>query len=85
VLNLGEDIFQEEEHEHGDDEDGGAVPTVEHVPTTSMMIENGPSPSLTMTKLDQGETVVEGGIIMARTSKKSTCGSPSFDNHWQHE
>jgi hypothetical protein len=23
---LGEEIFQEEEHEHGDDEDGGAVP-----------------------------------------------------------
>jgi hypothetical protein len=23
---LGEEIFQEEEHEHGDDEDGGVVP-----------------------------------------------------------
>jgi hypothetical protein len=32
---LGEEIFQEEEHEHGYDEDGGAVPLAEHVPTTS--------------------------------------------------
>jgi hypothetical protein len=23
---LGEEIFQEEQHEHGDDEDGGVVP-----------------------------------------------------------
>jgi hypothetical protein len=30
---LGEEIFQEEEHEHGDDEDGGVVPAAEHVPT----------------------------------------------------
>jgi hypothetical protein len=30
---LGEEIFQEEEHEHGDDEDGGVVPVAEHVPT----------------------------------------------------
>jgi hypothetical protein len=30
---IGEEIFQEEEHEHGDDEDGGAVPSAEHVPT----------------------------------------------------
>jgi hypothetical protein len=28
---LGEEIFQEEEHEHGDDEDGGVVPAAEHV------------------------------------------------------
>jgi hypothetical protein len=27
---LGEEIFQDEEHEHGDNEDGGAVPPVEH-------------------------------------------------------
>jgi hypothetical protein len=32
---LGEEIFQEEEHDHGDDEDGGVVPPAEHVPTTS--------------------------------------------------
>jgi hypothetical protein len=31
---LGEVIFQEEEHEHGDDEDGGMVPPADHVPTT---------------------------------------------------
>jgi hypothetical protein len=27
---LGEEIFLEEEHEHGDDEDGGVVPPAEH-------------------------------------------------------
>jgi hypothetical protein len=43
---LGEEIFQEEQHEHGDDEDGGVVPTAEHVPTTSTMIENDPLPHL---------------------------------------
>jgi hypothetical protein len=30
---LGEEIFQEEEHEHGGDEDGGVVLVAEHVPT----------------------------------------------------
>jgi hypothetical protein len=39
---LVEEIFQEEEHEHGDDEDGGVEPGAEHVPNTSTMIENGP-------------------------------------------
>jgi hypothetical protein len=35
---LGEEIFQEEEHEHGDHEDGGVVPATEHVPTTSTTV-----------------------------------------------
>jgi hypothetical protein len=43
---LGEEIFQEEEHEHGDDEDDGVVPAAEHVPTTSTMVMDGPSPHL---------------------------------------
>jgi hypothetical protein len=43
---LGEEIFQEEEHEQGDDEDGSVVPAAEHVPTTSMTIEEGPLPHL---------------------------------------
>jgi hypothetical protein len=38
------------DHEHGDDEDGSEAPMVEHVPTTSTTIENGPSPTPTMTK-----------------------------------
>jgi hypothetical protein len=29
---LGEEIFQEEEHEHGDDEDGGVVPRLNMYP-----------------------------------------------------
>jgi hypothetical protein len=57
---LGE-IFQEEVHEHRDDEDGGVVPTAEHVPTTSTMIEDGPSPTPMTTNPDQGEAAVEGG------------------------
>jgi hypothetical protein len=44
---LGEDIFQEEEHEHGDDEDGGVLPPAEHVPTTSTTVVDGPSPTPT--------------------------------------
>jgi hypothetical protein len=39
---LGEEIFQEEEHEHGDDKDGGVVPAAEHVATTSTTVMNGP-------------------------------------------
>jgi hypothetical protein len=31
---LGMEIFLEEDHELGDDEDGGVVPPAEHVPTT---------------------------------------------------
>jgi hypothetical protein len=59
---LGEDIFQEEEHEHGDDEDGGVVPAAENVPTTSTTIEDGSSPTPTTTNPDQGEAAVEGEI-----------------------
>jgi hypothetical protein len=40
---LGEEIFQEEEHELGDGEDGGVVPRAEHVPTTSTTVVDGPS------------------------------------------
>jgi hypothetical protein len=63
---LGEEIFQEEEHEHGDDEDGGVVPTVEHVHTTSTTIEDGPSPTPTTTNPDQGEVDVEGEVESRR-------------------
>jgi hypothetical protein len=59
---LGEEIFQEEEHEHGDDEDGGVVPAAENVPTTSTTIEDGSSPTPTTTNPDQGEAAVEGEI-----------------------
>jgi hypothetical protein len=57
---LGEEIFQEEEHEHGDDEDGGVVPAAENVPTTSMTLEDGPSPTPMMTNPYPGEAAVEG-------------------------
>jgi hypothetical protein len=54
---LGKEIFQEEEHEHGDDEDGGMVPPAEHVPTTS---------TPTTTNQDQGEAIVEGEVASRR-------------------
>jgi hypothetical protein len=54
---LGEEIFQEEEHELGD-EDGGVVPPAEHVPTTSTTEVDGPSPKPTTTNQDQGEAIV---------------------------
>jgi hypothetical protein len=63
---LGEEIFQEEEHEHGGDEDGGVVPATEHVPTTSTTVMNGPSPTPTMTNQDQGEATVEGEVASRR-------------------
>jgi hypothetical protein len=46
---LRKEIFQEEEHELGDDEDGGVVPQAEHVPTTTTTVVDGPSPTLTTT------------------------------------
>jgi hypothetical protein len=59
---LGEEIFQEEEHEHGDDEDGGVVPPAEHVPTTSTTLVDGLSPTPTTTNQERGEAVVEGEV-----------------------
>jgi hypothetical protein len=63
---LGEEIFQEKEHEHGDDEDGGVVPAAEHVPTTLTTIEDGPSPTPTTTNPIQGEAAVEGEVASRR-------------------
>jgi hypothetical protein len=63
---LGEAIFQEEEHQLGDDEDGGVVPTAEHVPTTSTTVVDGPSPTPTMTNQDRGEATVEGEVASRR-------------------
>jgi hypothetical protein len=59
---LGEEIFQEEEHEHGDDEDGGVVPPAEHVPTTSTTMVDGPSPTPTTINQERGEADVEGEV-----------------------
>jgi hypothetical protein len=63
---LVEEIFQEEEHEHGDDEDGGVVPATEHVHTTSTMVMDGPSPTPTTTNQDQGEATIEGEVASRR-------------------
>jgi hypothetical protein len=49
---LGEEIFQEEEHEHGDNEDGSVVPTAEHVNTTSTTVMDDPTPTPTTTNQD---------------------------------
>jgi hypothetical protein len=38
------------------------VPTVEHVPTTSTTIEDGPSPTPMTTNPVQGEAAVEGEV-----------------------
>jgi hypothetical protein len=63
---LGEEIFQEEEHELGDDEDGGVVPAAEHVHTTSTTVMDGPSPTPTTTNQNQGEAAVEGEVALRR-------------------
>jgi hypothetical protein len=67
---LGEEIFQEEEDELGDDEDGGVVPVVEHVPTTSTTVVDGPSPTPTTTNQDRGEATVEGEVASMREPPK---------------
>jgi hypothetical protein len=63
---LGEEIFQEEEHELEDDEDGDVVPAAKHVPTTLTTVMDGPSPTPTMTNQDQGEAIVEGEVASRR-------------------
>jgi hypothetical protein len=63
---LGEEIFQEEDHELGDDEDGSVVPPAEHVPTTSTIVVDVPSPTPTMTNQDRGEATVEGEVASRR-------------------
>jgi hypothetical protein len=63
---LGKDIFQEEEHEHGDGEDGRVVPAAEHASTTSTTVMDGPSPTPTMTNQDRGEGTVEGEVASRR-------------------
>jgi hypothetical protein len=59
---LGEEIFQGEEHEHGDGEEGGVVPPAEHVPTTSTTVVDGPSPTPKTTNQDRAEAIVEGEV-----------------------
>jgi hypothetical protein len=66
VVSLSLSVFQEEEHEHGDDEDGVMVPPIEHVPTTSTTVMDGPSPTPTTTNQDQGEATVEGEVASRR-------------------
>jgi hypothetical protein len=63
---LGEEIFQEEEHEHGDDDDGDVVPAVEHVPTTSSTVMDDPYPTPTTTNQDHGEGTVKGEVASRR-------------------
>jgi hypothetical protein len=63
---LDEEIFKEEEHEHGDDEDGGVVPADEHIPTTLTMVMDGPSPTPTTTNQDRGEATIEGEVASRR-------------------
>jgi hypothetical protein len=62
---LCEEIFQEE-HKHGDDEDGGVVPAAEHVPTTLTTMMNSPSPTPSTTNQGQGEATVEGEVASRR-------------------
>jgi hypothetical protein len=63
---LGKEIFQGEEHEHGDDEDGGVLLAAEHVPTTSTTVMDGPSATPTTTNQDQGETAIEREVASRR-------------------
>jgi hypothetical protein len=62
---LGEEIFQEEEYEHEDDGDGGAVPPAEHVPTTSTTVVDRPSTTPTTINQER-EADVEGEVASRR-------------------
>jgi hypothetical protein len=62
---LVDEILQEE-HEHGEDQNGGVEPATEHVPTTSTVIENEPSPTPTTTNPDQGEAAVDWEVASRR-------------------
>jgi hypothetical protein len=63
---LGKEIFQEEEHELGDDEGGGVEPPAEHVPTTSTTVVDDPSPTPTTKNQDREEAKVEGEVASRR-------------------
>jgi hypothetical protein len=63
---LGKEIFQEQEHEHGDDEDGSVVPPAEHVPTTWTTMMDGPCPTPTMINQYRREATVEGEVASRR-------------------
>jgi hypothetical protein len=63
---IGEEIFQEEEHELGDDEDGGVVPPAEHLPTTSTTMVDDPFSTPTAMNQERGEAKVEGEVASRR-------------------
>jgi hypothetical protein len=63
MMNLVRRSFQEEDHDHGDDEGGGVVPATEHVPTTSTTVMDGPSPTPTTTNQDHGEAIFEVEVV----------------------
>jgi hypothetical protein len=74
---LGEEIFQEEEHEHGDDEDGGVVPAAEHVHTTLTTMMDSPSPTPTTTNQNRGEVSVEGGASRREPPRRVQVDHPA--------
>jgi hypothetical protein len=86
---LGEEIFQEEEHELGNDEDGGVVPPAEHVPTTSTKVVDDPSPTPTTTNQDRGEATVEGEVASRREppgdmNERTTRSRVWNNSHFDH-
>jgi hypothetical protein len=83
---LGEEIFQEEEHDHGDDEDGGVVPPAQHVPTTSTTVVDGPSPTPMTTNQDRGEATIEGEVASRREPpRRVQVDHPALKDHRRHE
>jgi hypothetical protein len=67
---LGEEIFQEEEHEHGYDEDGGVVPAAEHVPTVDA--KSAPSAKHTASRTSWLHTRKESRDVPVNFSWKLT-------------
>jgi hypothetical protein len=68
---LGEEIFQEDMQEHGDDDGGGDAPATDRVPTTSTTtttIEDGPSPTPMTTC--QVEAAAKGEVVSRREAPR---------------
>jgi hypothetical protein len=70
---VGKNIFEDEEHDVGEDDgDDGEAPAT-HVPSTSTKmttVKYGPSPTLPMIQQDQVEAAAEGEVVSRREAPR---------------
>jgi hypothetical protein len=66
---IGENIFEDEKDDVGEDDGDDGEALIAHVPstnTTTTTVEDGPSPTLTTTQKNQVEVVVEWEVASRR-------------------